>query len=122
MNTTDLLQLVKPSPCYVGKLKTEMNLLSGKVVPEGTEISIYLPKKRCDYAIAEIPDHDKLFNISWKMVSKLFPDDFPPLDEEELSEALFDGEISSVRGNTCYEVDGYDTDGWPSITMAYGYC
>ncbi len=41
-------------------------------------------------------------------------------ESEELQEMIFDGNITSVVGDTCYELDGHDEKGFPSWPMALG--
>lgn len=94
-------------------------------LPAGTTF-IISPNPESDTRARVTIAHDGLdrpinTNISYRSLSLWFPSEFPELTEDDMANELTDGEYISVRGNTCYEPDGHDEEGWPCKLLALGY-
>ena len=101
--------------------------LSLITIPADTTIHVRLHKStnHCKiYFFDDSVNAVRSVTISWKTANGMFPEKFGYADDEQISEAIFDGACPSVNLNydENLEPDGYDPEGWPSILLAYGYC
>lgn len=100
------------------KVSRKIKLANGEVVPAGSEVTVYVTRKRPTYAIVFYrPVGD--IRIHCKNLHLYFDDFIKPTDDV-IVDALCDGVCPSIFQGTDVEPDGWDSDGFPSVLVALG--
>jgi hypothetical protein len=121
------MSTTEEKPCIIeGKIARKLKLKDGRVFPIGTYINVQKHPDnnqlaRCVLASDHITSPVNPVKLRYSTLSTLLPEQFPPITDEEMESGALEGEIESVVGGRCYEMDGYDEDGWPSKFMAHGF-
>jgi hypothetical protein len=98
------------------KLLKDMHTQRGIDVPAGTEVEVTVPKEHPTIAILEIGEH-KIRSRSASLYTKFA--EFQEFTMDDMQEAVGDGTSPSLTGDIV-ELDGWDSEGFPSILLAMG--
>ena len=109
---------VEVAKALTNRLKTKT-----KEFPVGMELTVIPRNDKNTFAKVLYEEDGQTVEsvISYTVLSKMIPSRFLELTEEIIEKGILDDEIVSIVGNKCYEEDGHDEDGWPSLIMAYGF-
>ena len=101
--------------------KTNFKLKDGRSFEKGAAFKIIPSLDRPDFGALCFPrPTGAAFKIQYTRLPKLF-EDFHPVTEAELREAVFDCYCPSITGQDV-EPDGHDEHGFPSWLLALGIC
>ena len=101
--------------------KGQIKLKDGRIFQAGEKFNVVPSIERPDFSALCFPQiGGAAFKIQYTRLPKLF-EDFHPITESELEEAVFDCYCPSITGQDV-EPDGHDEHGFPSWLLALGIC
>lgn len=120
LNTLKHKDDFKKEGANVSRLKRDIRLKSGEVVPQGSKATVEFDPDRASLAILKVEGRDKPVKVSTINLHEYLAGFSMPPSRASLAKWVDDGIAKSVAGQKV-ETDGWDSKGTPSWLLVLGY-